>query len=53
MVGRIATGEVADNTKSDRVKSGNAGAKARARELTSDRRVEIAKQAAAKRWERG
>ena len=50
MVAQIATGEIEDNRKSGRVKSGHAGAKARAQNLTSEQRSEIAKNAAAKRW---
>ena len=50
MVAQIATGEIEDNKKSGRVKSGLAGAKARAQNLTSEKRSEIAKKAAAKRW---
>ena len=50
MVAKIATGEVEDNRKSGRVRSGQAGAKARAQKLTSQERSEIAKKAAAKRW---
>ena len=49
-VAQIATGEIEDNQKSGRVKSGQAGAKARAQNLTSEQRSEIAKAAAAKRW---
>ncbi|MFH1158985.1 MAG: RNA-binding protein [Pseudomonadota bacterium] len=52
MVGMIATGGVDDTTKprSGRVKSGRAGAKARADSLTKERRSEIAKKAAERRW---
>lgn len=50
MVAKIATGEVEDNKKSGRVNSGLAGAKARAQNLTSEQRSEIARKAAAKRW---
>jgi hypothetical protein len=50
MVAQIATGEIKDNKKSGRVKSGQAGAKARARNLTSEQRSEIARKAAEKRW---
>ncbi len=50
MVAKIATGEIEDNKKSGRVRSGKAGAKARAKNLTSKQRSEIAKAAAAKRW---
>ena len=50
---RIATGEVEDNPKSGRVRSGRAGAKARAEALTPKQRSSIAKKAAASRWKRG
>jgi len=50
MVAKIATGEIEDNKKSGRVRSGAAGAKARAQNLTSEQRSEIAKKAAIKRW---
>ncbi len=50
MVAKIATGEMEDNKKSGRVRSGQAGAKARAQKLTGQERREIAKKAAAKRW---
>ncbi|MCF6302853.1 MAG: RNA-binding protein [Devosiaceae bacterium] len=46
MVARIATGEIEDNKKSGRVRSGKAGAKARANSLSAERRSEIAKIAA-------
>ena len=51
MVAKIATGEIEDARKSGRVRSGHAGAKARADSLSSERRKEIAKKAAKKRWE--
>lgn len=50
MIAQIATGETQDNKKSGRVKSGQAGAKARVENLTSEQRSQIAKKAAAKRW---
>lgn len=50
MVAKIATGETQDNQKSGRVKSGQAGAKARAQKLTPEQRSEIAKLAAEARW---
>ncbi len=50
MVAKIATGEVDDNLKSGRVRSGIAGAKARAKNLTGEQRSEIAKLAAEVRW---
>ena len=56
MVGRIATGEVADTgrnpgTEANR-KGGLKGGKARAKALSPERRAEIAKTAARKRWGR-
>jgi hypothetical protein len=50
MVARIATGEIEDNVKSGRVRSGRAGARARARKLSPEERRKIAKKAAAARW---
>jgi len=50
MVARIATGEIEDNKKSGRVRSGKAGAKARAKSLTGEQRSEIARKAAEARW---
>ena len=52
---RIATGE--EEEEQDRVKSaaaelGARGGKARARKMTAERRREIAKKAATKRWSR-
>lgn len=55
LVGRIATGEAkddADASKEHHRKGGKAGGKARADALTPEQRSEIAKKAAAKRWER-
>lgn len=52
MVAKIATGEIQD-TKSKtpgRIKSGKAGAAARAENLTAEERSKIAKKAAAARW---
>ena len=53
MVAKIATGETKDTTraKSNKTKSGLAGAKARAEKLTHEARTEIAKKAASARWE--
>ena len=51
---RIATGEEADEreaTASAAVQLGKWGGAARARSLTAEQRAEIAKKAAAKRWE--
>ena len=52
MVAKIATGEIIETPKekSGRVRSGNAGAKARAAKLTREERRKIAKKAAAARW---
>lgn len=52
MVMKIATGEIpeATKTKSGRTRSGTAGARARAKNLTSEERRSIAKKAAAARW---
>ena len=53
MVGKIATGEIKETLKkpSGKVRSGIAGAKARANNLTAEARTQIAKKAAAARWE--
>lgn len=53
-VAKVATGEIEERPvkKSGRVRSGRAGAKARAESLTKDERREIAKKAAAARWGR-
>jgi hypothetical protein len=52
LVAKIATGEIEEETKepSGKVRSGIAGAKARAESLTSGERHVIAKKAAAARW---
>lgn len=48
---RIATGEEADDGKSAAAKElGSKGGKKRAANMTPERRAEIAKKAAAKRW---
>lgn len=57
MVGRIATGEVDDAPADDgkdkaAQEMGRKGGKARADTMTPERRAEIAKAAAAKRWGR-
>lgn len=54
---RIATGEETERLDSDSLKSaaavlGSRGGKARAKTLTPKRRSEIARRAAAKRWEK-
>jgi hypothetical protein len=52
MVAKIATGEIEEdgNATSGRVRSGRAGAVARAARTTPSQRKEIAKKAAAARW---
>jgi hypothetical protein len=53
MVGRIATGEISENPIiSGRTRSGHAGAAARTATLSANRRSEIAKKAAEKRWKK-
>jgi hypothetical protein len=51
---RIATGEIEEPSipKSGRIRSGHAGAKARAKALSPGKRSAIAKKAAGKRWSR-
>jgi hypothetical protein len=53
MVGRIATGEVAEIpiVVGGRIRSGQAGGAARAGSLPPERRSEIARRAATKRWQ--
>lgn len=55
MIGKIATGEIEDDTPDDgkdpaAKAMGAKGGKARAAKLTPEQRSEIAKKAAAKRW---
>lgn len=52
MVAKIATGEIEDDVKpsSGKVRSGKAGAAARAKSLTAEERQAIAKKAASARW---
>lgn len=55
MVGRIATGEIEDTPEDDgkdpaAKAMGKKGGAARAASMTPERRAEIAKKAAAKRW---
>lgn len=53
MVGRIATGEIEDardDVSSAAAQMGKLGGKARAAAMTPERRAEIAKAAADKRW---
>ncbi len=58
MVGRIATGEIVEKKTDDDGKDPNAkalgskGGRARMRKLSPERRAEIAKKAAAKRWKK-
>ena len=54
-VAKIATGEIEETVveKSGRVRSGHAGAKARAESLTQEERSAIAQKAAAVRWSSG
>lgn len=51
-VAKIATGEMKEThaSTSGRVRSGKAGAKARAEKLTGEERTAVAKKAAARRW---
>jgi hypothetical protein len=54
MVGRIATRQIAEPAalpKSAAAELGSKGGKARAKSLSKKKRSEIAKKAAAKRWE--
>ena len=52
MVAKIATGEIEEKLKtpSGKVRSGKAGAAARAEKLTAEERSAIAKKAAGARW---
>lgn len=57
LVAKIATGEVEDSVEDDGKDKaaqalGRKGGKARAESMTSERRAEIARKAAAKRWDR-
>lgn len=54
MVGKIATGEIADdaNAADHRSKGGKRGGAARAAKLTSQQRAEIASLAAQARWKK-
>lgn len=54
MIGKIATGEIedtADRTKSAAAQLGSKGGKKRAENMSPERRSEIARKAAIKRWE--
>jgi hypothetical protein len=52
MIGKIATGEIEDtaDTKSAAAQLGSLGGKKRAETMSPERRSEIARKAAAKRW---
>jgi len=52
MVAKLATGELEETLKqpSGKVRSGHAGAKARASKMTKEQRSAVAKKAAAARW---
>ena len=54
-VAKIATGEIIERgfAQPNKVKSGKAGGKARAENLTSEERSRIATKAAARRWHNG
>ncbi len=55
MVAKIATGEIEDEREeltSAAAQLGRKGGKARAAKMTPERRVEIARKAAARRWDR-
>jgi hypothetical protein len=60
-IGRIATGEIEDDIRTPEaegkdpaaVSMGKRGGKARAENMTPERRTEIAKKAARKRWSKG
>lgn len=51
-IAKIATGEIEDTSYAQpaKVRSGKAGAKARAESMTADERSAVAKKAAAGRW---
>jgi len=55
MIGKIATGEIEDERElsSAAAEMGRKGGKKRAENMTPERRSEIAKKAAEKRWKRG
>ncbi|MDP8993404.1 MAG: RNA-binding protein [Pseudomonadota bacterium] len=55
LIGKIATGEVEDErdeVRSAAAELGRRGGKARAEKMSPERRAEIARKAAAKRWSR-
>jgi len=47
---RVATGQIEEKPVSNRAKGGKIGGKIRAKSLSPERRSEIAKKAAKKRW---
>lgn len=56
MIGKIATGEIEDSvdaTKSAAAQLGSLGGKKRAETMSPERRAEIARKAAKKRWLKG
>lgn len=56
MIGKIATGEIEDERdeiKSAAAQLGSKGGKKRAENMTPERRAEIARAAAARRWGKG
>ena len=56
MIGKIATGEIEDKRESlssAAAELGRKGGKKRAENMTPERRAEIARKAAAKRWGKG
>lgn len=56
MIGKIATGEIEDEREaasSAAAQLGRLGGKKRAENMTPERRAEIARKAAAKRWGKG
>jgi hypothetical protein len=56
MIGKIAAGgteDERDDIKSAAAQLGSKGGKARAEKMTPERRAEIARKAAVKRWEKG
>lgn len=55
MIGKIATGEIEDerdDVKSAAAQLGSLGGKKRAENMTPERRAEIARKAAEKRWQK-
>lgn len=52
MVAKIATGEMDEELSGAAAQLGSKGGKARAAKMTAERRTEIARKAAQKRWKR-